>query len=252
MFAALSQGCASSPPVGNIVGGENVQYLVDTAPLPRARTRELPYEWKTVDGVTVGYNLRVGFIGNNNPVYWLRLVIRNQQAEASDLQPTAYAVDSNGIVVLPYDYMGLMNYLASVANTQFQPTFMPVPASGGQASTYHHSGTFTSPTGNRTSYTGTTRSQPTQSFANSFAQGFAQGFNQAEAANANRRAREQQEAQLLMVWTDSYWLRQSYFLRPSEAASAVLIFPAPRDLPLSINVEVSGRQFTFQSTDSPR
>ena len=251
LVAILSLPGCTTLPVGNLNDPVRAQQLPDTAPIPGYRARQLPYEWQTHEGVSVAYNLRLGFLDDGTSVYWLRLIIKNETSDGIRAAPQISVVDASGLALAPYSYDGFTNYLAAVGSAPITVASIPTASSSDStARSYFHSGTAVSSSGTVYSYSGTTQTAPNTSSVDSFSDGFTRGFNQAQAIKANKMIQQQHQARAMLNWSDAYWLRSNYAINSSEAVAGVLIFPAERTLPLKVTVDVSGRPFVFLTADS--
>lgn len=209
--------------------------------------RDIPYETVEKNGIAISHNL---FFAKSDSFsgYRLTLIFRNTGTAPRIVKPRISMRDSNGFIVLPYDYDAFVAEAASLAGTEVPP-IPPEP----QPTLHFHSGTISSSyTGNTyahsgatsysgtSSYSGTTVSVPAGGFASGFARGLAQGA-------AIRAMRDRAEGRLLVRWANAFWLRGAYELPAGAAASGALFFPASQigQLPLRLVVEAGSEQFEF-------
>ena len=237
LSAIFIAGCAVAPPTGSINDSAKSAIGPNVVPLGKYSTKTLLYEKQALGGVEVSYNLFQGYILQNQ-LYWLTLIVKNTGDSPIDVVPTVELRDSLGIEIPAHTYSGFMSMAASVASGA--PVVIPTATASSQTYRTTQSGTITSASGNTYYYSG---ASTTSSGANSFAGGLAQGMAQGAALGNAMRAREMRQiSPLLMSWADSYWLRNSYTIKPGNSVVGTLTFPAPRTLPLVLEVSVGGNK----------
>lgn len=225
-------GCAGVRQLNDPVLSKNE---LDVANL--LRPREIPYETKTIDGVSVSYNLFYAPRGNMRG-YRATLIFRNNTDKTITIEPKLFLKEANGFIIQPSSYNGFVQLSSALAGTAIPNT---QSASG---NSYYSNGTITSNTGERYAYTGTT-TQNSGGFAGGLSSGIANGLAQAAVAN-------QREGQMMLRWATSFWLKDSYTLPPKSAASGAIIYPASDigQLPMQFNVSVAGKEYKFLTTSS--
>ncbi len=99
--------------------------------------RQIPYEIKSVDGVSVSYNLFYAASGNMDG-YRATLIFRNDTDQTITFKPDLLFKDASGFIIQPYNYGGFVQFAAALAGT-----YVP-PVSNSTNSSYYSSGTITS------------------------------------------------------------------------------------------------------------
>jgi len=190
--------------------------------------RDALYETAVKSDLSVSYNLSTSAMGMAK----LGLIIKNVGSSELVAVPSVRITNASGFVVQPYTHQGFMSMAASMAGTAVPP--IPSQDAG---QTYYSAGTVTSNSGATYNYSGTTTS--TANFGSSFAQGFNQGMALAAIGRRNT-------GYSMMEWGNTYWLKSQYTLPPGGAAAGGIMFPSAQlRLPLTIDIDVSGRRFTF-------
>ncbi len=206
--------------------------LVPIGPAGKYSTKYLLYENQEVDKIEVAYNIYQGFI-LQNPIYWLTIVIKNKGDAATEVSPTVELYDSNGIEIPAHTYDGFVCMASSI--TSGTTTIIPtIPAT--QPSNTSYSGTIMAPSGKSYYYSGVSSSQ--LNTAESLASGLAFGAAmQAQQMN--------QIAVLLISWSDAYWIREHYTIKPDRSIVGTLTFPAPKTTPLTLRIGIGSREYLF-------
>ncbi len=228
--AVALSGCAS---VNHLNDPARSHMFTDVANI--LKPREIPYETQEKGGLAVSYSLSF-FGGNDFSGYRLTLIFRSKREYPTYLKPKLQLRDATGFVIEPYTYSAFTAYAAAMAGTSVPA--MPTSA----AEQYYQSGTITSMTGDRYSYSGYTSSAPSGGFGGGFADGLAQG---AVIAAANNR----RDGLNMLLWANQYWLKDGYGLLSGTAVSGALFFPANSvgKLPLSLSIDAGDEHFEFKT-----
>ncbi len=229
--AVALSGCASVNPLNDPTRS---RIAADVANVEGPR--DILYESQEKGGLEVSYSL--SFYGKEElPGYRLNLIFRNKGDLLTTVEPRVYLRDASGFVIEPSTYSAYAAYASALAGTPVPS--LPTVAAGN----YYHSGTVTSTSGDRYSYSGYTSSVPSGGFLQGYAQGAA-----IRAANASR------DGLTMLRWANQYWLKDGYFLLGGAAASGALYFPANAigKLPLSLTVSVGSDRFDFKTISAAK
>lgn len=234
VIAAFLTGCAGVQQLNDPALSKND---LDVANL--LAPRQIPYETKSVDGVSVSHNLFYAASGNMDG-YRATLIIRNDTDQTITFKPDLLFKDASGFIIQPYSYGGFVQFAAALAGT-----YVP-PISNSTNNSYYSSGTITSNTGERYNYAGTT-TQNSGGFAGGFASGWAKGM-------AQKAANDQEEGRVMLQWANSFWLKDSYTLPPKSAVSGALFYPAPKlgQLPIQFTVSLGSRKYEFLTVSAAK
>lgn len=227
-------GCAGMQQLNDPALSQND---IDVANL--LRPREIPYETKNINGISVSYNMFYAGSGNIKG-YRATLIFRNNSEQTITINPELLLKDAGGFIVQPYSYNGFVQYAAALAGTHVPN----IPSSNNNS--YYSSGTITSNSGERYAYSGTT-TQNSGGFGGGFASGFAKGMAQAAAD-------DQEEGRLMLQWANSFWLKDSYTLPPKSAAYGALLYPAQKlgQLPIQFTISLGDRKYEFLTASAAK
>lgn len=203
-------------------------------PANSAAAESVLYEWQESEGVKVGFNL-AHTTSQNFSGYRVSLMISNVAGVPLTVTPKVTLLEGTRIALQPQDLYSLAGTAAALAHTS-----VPTAVYNAPPSSYYHTGTITSTSGERYNYSG--RSTPSGGFSAGYAQGAALGA-------AIRAGADRDEGTEILKWATSYWLKNEYLIPPDSSVVGVLFFPAEKigALPMKLSVDVGGKLFAFTS-----
>lgn len=245
-IALLIVGCAVPQTSRHLNDPTKSIQMTDIASL--SEPRDIPYEIQTKDSIVVGYNLT---LIDSGPVKGMRLTLyfRNEDSSQRVLRPAVSLSDRNGLIIPAYSYQTFVNEATILAGTAVPPTLSIKSAQAPTSSTT--TGTVrNTTTGTSYSYEAKTDSSKQLTLAD-VADSYAEGasIRQARDANEARIA-----GQTMLRWANAFWLREAYTIPPARAAGGAIYFPqaSQSQLPLSLVVDVAGRNFVFSTKSSSK
>lgn len=229
MFVLIGCGCSVSP--GLIVHLNDPDHSRPTRDVANLFSpREVPYETMEHGGVLVGYNL---FFAKNATVsgYRLTLIFKNNSDSRQLIKPSVSLRDDGGVLIRPYSYQAFVARAAILAGTVVPPEPFSCRCVG-----HYSSGTIDDTAGaDSEAGTETGASGP--------------GQVKAMSEDAASGATNDREGLLMLIWANSFWLKESYDLPAGAASWGALFFPTSSlgELPLHLTIELGGRKYEFDT-----
>ena len=229
MFMLIGCGCAVTPGVFvHLNDPARSRPSLDMANL--FSPREVPYEIIEHGGILVGYNL---FFAKHATVsgYRLTLIFKNNSGSRQPIKPVVTLRDNAGVLIRPYSYQTFTAKAASLAGTVVPPESFSC-----QCANHYSTGTID----------GEAADGANTAIEKGVAHdGTAKGGSEDTASGASNN----REGLLMLLWANSFWLRESYELSSGAASWGALFFPASAlgELPLHLKVEVGGQKYEFDT-----
>ncbi len=212
LIAAELAGCATTG-VQQLNEPIKSKYAPDVAHL--STPRQIPYETKTVDGVSVSCNI---FYKSEGQIvgYRTTIIIRNNTGNAVTLRPVLLLEDAKGDVIEPYGESAFMQLATALERTGMAPG----------SATAHSPNQY--PYSPSTGYSGE----------------FLRNIKRTPDTEENRA-----EGRAMLQWARAFWVKRSYRIPSNSEASGALIYPSetPAPLPLRFTVTLGTRKYEFRT-----
>ena len=231
VLAFIGCGCATAP--GLIVHlNDPVRSQLKRDVVNLFASRNVLYETLERGGISVGYNL---FFAKNANVsgYRLTLIFKNNTASEQPLKPVVSLRDGAGVLIRPYSYRAFAAKAATLAGTVVPPE----PFSC-ECINHYTAGTIgDAAVGGTDSYPTTPTDTPQADFIKGMPHDAVSG------------AMNDREGILMLLWANSFWLKEAYNLPAGAESWGALFFPATDlgEFPLHLTVKVGGQEFEFDT-----
>lgn len=194
--------------------------------------RDVAYESVVHGDILVGYNM---FFAKNPNVsgYRLTLIFQNNSGYNQHFTPKIALRDAAGVPIRPYSYQAFTEKAAALAGTIVPPEPLACPCNRHYSVDTISNTTMLDGGANPTTLTDSPRN------------GYAKIISEETVSGSV----SDREGLLMLLWANSFWLREAYDL-PAEAKSwGALFFPAAAlgELPLHLTVEIGGQKYEFDT-----